>query len=253
MKKVFILVITAALFVACSDSPSSPGGTLPIVQNCRIVDDQCKGDTVVIAWDAVDVEVDGYRVYYASTDPGDWQNIAQVAETTVSHIATSTGYYCVEAMEGLDLSEDVSNKANDRADQHLLTDTLTVGGIDGLMFAETHTAFGSSADGSFAQDLYIGKEGDTVLFYRGNYDPETHPGGTQSYIATSSNYLAPGPGDSAWKSSAAPQDGSSFFVELESGYYAHFYVDTVFNDSVVLVSNQYQSIRGLRLFNPFIY
>ncbi len=253
MKKLFIFVCTAVLFTACSDSPSSPGGTLPVVQNCRIVDDQCKGDTVVIAWDPVEIEVDGYGLYFATTDPGDWQNIARIPETTFEHIATSTGYYCVQAIDGLDVSQSFSNEANDRADQHLLTDTLTVGGTDGLMFAETHTAFGSSADSSFTQDLYIGREGDTILFYRGNYDPQGHPGGTESYIAQSSNYLAPGPGDSAWKSSAAPQDGSSFFVQLESGYYAHFSVDTVFNDSVVLVSNQYQSIRSLRLFNTFIF
>lgn len=253
MKKAFVFACVAALFTACSDSPSSPGGTLPVVQNCRIVPENCKGDTVAVAWDPVEVEVDGYRVWFSTTDPGDWQNIAQVEGTSLLHVATSTGYYCVEAMRGIDLSEDLSNKADDRAEMHLLTDTLTVGGIDGLSFAETHTAFGSSVDASFAQDLYIGKEGDTILFYRGNYDPETYPGGTQSYLAPSSNYLAPGPGDSAWKSSAAPQDGSTFFVQLESGYYAHFYVDTVFNDSVVLVSNQYQSIRSLRLFNTFIY
>lgn len=253
MKKILIAVSVLALLSACSDDPSSPGGTLPIVQNCRIDESSCKGDTVVIAWDAVPVTVDGYRIWYADTDPGDWQNIDQVAATTTRHIATRTGYYCVEAMEGLDLSEDLSNKANNRADMHLLTDTLIVGGIDGLSFEETHTAFGNSSDAGFAQDLYIGKEGDTILFYRGDFDDTGHPGGTNSMIAAGGNYLAPGPGDAAWKNSAAPQEGSTFFVQLESGYYATFWVDTVYNDSVVLNSNQYQSIQGVRLFNPFIY
>lgn len=254
MNKALIFVFSSLfIFTACSDSPGSPGGTLPVVQNCRIIEEESRGDTVTVAWNPVGVEVDGYRIWFADTDPGSWQNIAQVEGTSHQHIATRTGYYCVEAMKGIDLSEDFSNKANDRADMHLLTDTLTVGGIDGLLFAETHTAFGSSADSDFAQDLYIDKTGDTVLFYRGNYDPNGHPGGTHSCIAPGSNYVAPGPGDSAWKNSAAPQDGSSFFVQLESGYYAHFYVDTVFNDSVVINSNQYQSIPGLRLFNPFIY
>jgi len=253
MKRILFAAAAVTLFIACSDSPSSPGGTLPVVQNCRIEENLCKGDSITVAWDPVAVEVDGYRLWYADTDPGDWQNIAQVPGTTYQHIATRTGYYCVEAMEGLDLSEDLSNKANDRADGHLLTDTLTVGGIDGLIFEETHTAFGASSDGSFAQDLYIGKEGDTILFYRGNYDEEYHPGGTNSMIAAASNYLAPGPDDPAWKNSAAPQDGSTFFVKLENGHYAHFWVDTVFNDSVVLNSNQYQSITSVRLFNPFIY
>jgi len=252
--KYLSLILGAALLIAgCSDSPSSPGGTLPVVQNCRIDTENCKGDTITVAWDPVNVEVDGYRLWFATTDPGDWQNIAQVEGTSFEHIATSTGYYCVEAMEGIDLSEDLSNKANDRADMHLLTDTLVVGGTDGLSFSETHTAFGSSSDPSFAQDVFIGKEGDTILFYRGNYDPENHPGGTQSYLAPSSNYVAPGPGDTAWKSSVAPQDGSTFFVELESGYYAHFFVDTVYADTVVVGSNQFQSIQSVRLFNPFIY
>lgn len=253
MKTILVLCSAIALLAACSDNPSSPGGTLPIVQNCRIVEETCKGDTITVAWDSVAVEVDGYRVWFATTDPGDWQNIAQVAETTYDHIATSTGYYCVEAMKGLDLSEDLSNKANDRADQHLLTDTLVVGAVDGLQFAETHTSFGQSADSSFAQDVYIAKQGDTILFYRGNFDEANHPGGTESYLADANNQVAPGPGDPLWVSSVAPQSVDHFFVALENGYYARFYVDTVAADYVVVTSSQFQSILGVRLFNPFIY
>ena len=57
--KYMMILPALVLFAACSDSPESPSGTLPIVQNCRIMEDECKGDTVVVAWDAVAVEVDG--------------------------------------------------------------------------------------------------------------------------------------------------------------------------------------------------
>lgn len=241
------------LFAACSDSPNSPGGTLPIVQNCRIEEEQSKGDTVVVAWDSVSVDVDGYRLWYAETDPGNWSIIAQVEGTTAQHVATRTGYYCVDAIKGIDSSEDQSAKANDRAEMFLIDDTLTVGGVNGIKFAETHTALGDASDASFAQDLYIAREGDTILFFRGDFDPATYPGGTNSMIAPSTNYLAPGRGDSAWKNSAAVQDGDRFFVQLDINEYALFWVDTVYNDTVVLNSNQYQSITGLRLFNPFVF
>ncbi|PIE52716.1 hypothetical protein CSA37_05675 [Candidatus Fermentibacteria bacterium] len=253
MKKVIATFAVFLLFGACSDDPSSPGGTLPTVTNCRIQEDQCKGDTVVVTWDPVSVQVDGYRVWYAPTDPGNWEIIAQVEENTLQHIAEKTGYYCVEAMKGLDLSENLSNKADNRSEVHLLSDTLVIGAADGLSFNESHTAFGSSADDSFAQDLYIDKEGDTILFYRGNFDPSSHPGGTSSMLAPGGGCVAPAPESSDWKNSAAPQEGSIFFVQLEDGHYASFWVDTVSTNSVVINSTQYQAIERLRLFNTFLF
>ncbi|MCD4709133.1 MAG: hypothetical protein K8S62_15530 [Candidatus Sabulitectum sp.] len=250
----YLAVLSALiLLAACSDSPNTPRGTLPIVQNCRIMKGECKGDTVIIAWDSLSVEVDGYRVWFSDTDPGTWNIIVQVEGTTTQHIATRTGYYCVDAIKGIDFSEDQSNKANDRASMHMIEDTLTVDGTNGIRFKDSHTSIGDASQASFAQDIYIHKEGDTILFYRGNFEPETYPGGSNSMIASGSNYLAPGPGDSAWKNSTAAQDAAGFFVQLENGDYASFWVDTVFNNSVVLNSNQYQAITGLRLFNPFIF
>ncbi|MCK5785732.1 MAG: hypothetical protein KAH54_04130 [Candidatus Sabulitectum sp.] len=251
--KYLVFLSVLILFAACSDSPDSPPGTLPIVQNCRIMETECKGDTVIVAWDAVTVEVDGYRVWFSDTDPGDWSIISQVEGTITQHIATSTGYYCVDAIKGIDSSEDQSNKANDRAEMYLIDDTLTVGATNGLQFQASHTALGDATDPSFAQDLYIAKSGDTILFYSGNSDPAIYPGGTGAMIALSSNYLAPGPGDAAWKNSSAAQNASGFFVQLRNGDFAHFWVDTVAADFVVLNSSQYQDITGLRLFNPFIF
>ncbi len=253
MTKLFAAVLVTALFTACSDSPSSPGGTLPVVQNCRIVEDDCAGDTVAVAWDPVSVEVDGYRVWYADTNPGNWEIVAQVEGTATQHIATRTGYYCVDAIKALDSSEEQSNKADNRAEMYLVDDTMSVYGNSGIQFFETHTALGDASQESFAQDLYIEWAGDTILFYSGNHDPENYPGGTASMIAPANNYLAPGPGDTAWKNSAAAIEGYSYFVMLENGYYAVFSVDTVFDNWVVINSSQYQPIIGVRLFNPFIY
>jgi hypothetical protein len=253
MKILAVVAVLLAAITACSDSPSSPGGTLPIVQNCRIIADESKGDTVTVAWDPLDVEVDGYRVWYADTDPGNWNIIAQVEGTTTQHIASRTGYYCVEALKGIDTSEDQSNKANNRASMYMIDDTLMVAGTCGIAFYETHTALGDASSPGFEQDLYIERQGDTILFYRGNFNPADYPAGRNSMIAQSNNFLAPGPGDDAWKNSMAALEGNSYFVQLESGYYAVFSVDTVFDDWVVLNSSQFQPIFGLRLFNHFIF
>ncbi len=251
--KFLVFVSILALFIACSDSPEGPTGTLPIVQNCRIMETECKGDTVVIAWDAVNVEVDGYEVMYATTDPGNWVTIAKIEPTTTEHVATSTGYYCVSAIEGLDSSEAWSNKANNRSEMYLLSDTLAIGGNNGIRFEEAQPIIGDAAEADFAQDLYIAKSGDTILMYRGNSEPATYPSGSNSLMAVASGQVAPGVGDGAWKNSIALQDMSDYFVQLENGNFAYFNVDTVAADFVVLGQTQYQSIPGVRLFNPFIF
>ena len=250
----YMMVLSAlVLFAACSDSPDAPSGNLPIVQNCRIMETECKGDTVVVAWDAVTVEVDGYRVWFSDTDPGDWNIISQVEGTTTEHIATSTGYYCIDAIKGIDSSEDQSNKANNRANMYLLSDTLTVDAANGIRFEAAQTTTGDAAEASFAQDLYIAKSGSTILMYRGNFEPATYPGGSNSLLSTASNYVAPGPGDASWMNSAAVQNGTDYFVQLENGDYAYFMVDTVATDFIVIGSTQYQSITSLRLFNTFVF
>ncbi len=253
MKKELTVISVLALIAGCSDSPNAPGGTLPVVQNCRVVAQESRGDTVAVAWDPVGVEVDGYRVWFASTVPGNWQIIAQVEGTAVTHIATSTGYYSVDAIKGIDSSESTSNRADNRAGMFMLDDTLTVYGTDGIRFTPTHVSIGNASDPSFPQDIFIRWEGDTILFHRGDFDPENYPGGSGSLIASATNTLAPGPGDGAWKNTIAPQEGARYFVALENGDYAMFWVDTVFDTIVVINSSQYQAIPGLRLFNPFIF
>lgn len=253
MKRLFSGAFLVLIASGCSDSPSAPPGTLPVVQNCRIVTEVSRGDTVTVAWDSVSVDVDGYRVWFSTTNPGNWQIIAQVEETTAVDIASSTGYYCVDAINGINSSEDQSNKADDRALMFAIDDTLRAAGTNGIQFLPTHVAVGDATDPSFKQDLYVKWEGDTALFCRGNYDPEGYPGGSYTHVAQASNTLAPGPGDSAWQSTIAAQDGASYFVSLESGDYAVFSVDSVSFDMVMLSFSQYQTIHGLRLFNPFLF
>ncbi len=254
MKYLAIVFLPALiLFAACSDSPDSPPGTLPVVQNCRIMEAECKGDTVVVAWDAVNVEVDGYRIWFSDTDPGDWGIASQVEGTSTQYVATSTGYYCVDAIKGLDSSEDQSNKANNRAEMYLLSDTLTIDATNGIRFVEAQPVLGNATEASFEQDLFIAKSGDTILMYRGNSEPGLYPGGTNSMISSASGYVAPGAEDSAWKNSFAVQSTTDYFVKLENGDYAYFFVDTVATDFVVIGQTQYQSITGLRLFNPFVF
>ncbi len=77
-------------------------------------------------------EVDGYRVWYADTNPGNWEIVAQVEGTATQHIATRTGYYCVDAIKALDSSEEQSNKADNRAEMYLVDDTMSVYGNSGI-------------------------------------------------------------------------------------------------------------------------
>lgn len=253
MKIVASAALLAVLSAGCSDSPSAPGGTLPVVQNCRIVSGQCKGDTVTVAWDPVEAEVDGYRMWFSPTNPGNWEIVAQVLETSAAHTATGTGYYCVDAIKGIDSSETQSNKADDRAEMFSADDTLDTLGPNGIRFFSSHLELGNAGDPSFRQDLYVTSEGETILFIRGDYDPESYPGGGYCHVAEASNTVAPGPGDSAWRSTIAAEPGAGYFVSLQGGDYAMFWVDTVYGTQVVLNSCQYQTITGLRLFNPFVF
>lgn len=253
MRIILAAAALAVLTYGCSNSPSAPGGTLPVVQNCRIVTGQTVGDTVTVAWDPVEAEVDGYRVWFATTDPGNWDIIAQVEGTTTEHIATSTGFYCVDAIKGIDSSESQSNKADDRAEMFTIEDTLSVWGDCGIRFLPSQAVIGDATDPSFAQDLYISWQGDDIVFRSGGSDPDSYPGGTESLIAEAGNTVAYGPGDPAWKLTVTAVEGRRYFVALENGDYALFWVDTVFDSLVMLDSGQYQTIPGLRLFNVFVF
>ena len=254
MKRIAVISIIAAVAIAlsCSDDPTSPTGTLPVVHNLVIIEDSCGGQDVFVSWDAVEVEdLDGYDVYYATTDPGDWGIAFSTPDTFGVHVPTQTGHYTVMARKGLDTSSAYSNEVNSLATRNFDTYQLRIGGNSGLIFAETAAAVGDATSADFAQDIYVAESGSLLYVYAGNHDPENYPGGHATLLAAVNgmNY-APAPGSAEWVDSLAVDGWDNIFVMLEDGYYAEFQIaDTVFTNGFDVDAFEYQSIHGLRLFN----
>jgi len=258
MKRIIIISIVTAVAVSLSfsDEPTSPTGTLPVVHNLVISEDSCGGQDVFLSWDAVDVEdLDGYEVWYATTDPGDWGIAFNVnaPDTFGLHVPTQTGHYTVVARKGMDTSSDYSNEVNSLATRNYDTYQLRTDGNSGLIFAENSATTGDASSADFAQDVYVAESGNLLYVYTGNHDPEHYPGGHATLLAPVSglNY-APEPGSSDWVDSIQVDDWNNVFVMLEDGYYAEFQIaDTVYTNGFDVDAFEYQSILGLRLFNVF--
>ncbi len=257
MKKYLAAAVVLAVAIAgCSNDPSAPSGTLPNVQNLMIDTAASKGDSVVLVWDALDVEVDGYRIYYATTVPGDWSEVASTADTTWTHIALSTGYYELTAFQGLNTSSGFSNRVDTRAQSSILERELRVNTTsNGLVFYDEGAGWGlGCADSAgFAQDIYIGIANSKIYIYSGNHNPSMYPGGHDTKLCPRGlhGYVAPGQGSSNWVDSVQVTDFNWIFVQLDNDHYVEFYVDSVYTNGADLLSFEYQLIKNLRLFNVF--
>ena len=257
MKKYLAAAAVLAVAIAgCSNDPSAPSGSLPNVNNLRIDETASKGDSVVLLWDALDVDVTGYNIYFATTVPGNWGQPGVTADTTWTHIATSTGYYEIKAYEGTNYSSGFSNRVNSRAaasilERELRTDSTT----NGLLFSDNGTGWelGCADSADFAQDIYIGIANSKIYIYSGNHNPAQYPGGhdTKLCLRGTHGYLAPGHGSSNWVDSVQVTDFNWVFVQLDNDHYVEVYVDSVFTNGADLLSFEYQLIDYLRLFNVF--
>ena len=249
-------IVLAVALGGCSNDPSAPSGTLPNVQNLRIDETASKGDSVVLIWDALDVTVDVYHIYFATTVPGNWGEPGATSDTTWTHIATSTGYYEIKASEGPNYSSGFSNRVNSRAEETILERELrTDSTANGLMFYSDGTGWdiGCADSADFTQDIYIGIANSKVYIYSGNHDPAQYPGGNDTKLCPRGCHgnIAPGHGSSDWVDSVQVTDFNWIFVQLENNHYVEFYVDSVFTNGADLLSFEYQLIDYLRLFNVF--
>ncbi len=160
MKKYLAAAVVLAVAIAgCSNDPSAPSGTLPNVQNLMIDTTASRGDSVVLVWDALNVDVTGYNIHFATTVPGDWGQPGVTADTTWTHLVTSTGYYEIKAYEGTNYSSGFSNRVDSRAEAVLLERELRADSTtNGLIFYDNGAGWGlGCADSAgFAQDIYIG-------------------------------------------------------------------------------------------------
>lgn len=254
MKKYIILSALMAMLIACSNEPSAPSGDLPDVQNLRIDEDASKGDSVVLVWDALEVQVTSYNIYFSTTYPGDWGQPGAVLDTTWTHLTTSTGYYQVKAQDGTNYSQGFSNRVDTRAESQILEREMRVGGqANGIVFYTDGSGWGlgcaDSAD--FAQDVYLDTVDNKLYLYSGNANPALYPGGSDTRLCPRGCHgrLAPEPSSAEWVDSVQVTDFDWVFVELANDHYAELYIDSVFTNGVDLLSYEYQLIDFLRLFN----
>jgi len=265
MKRFSVLFIAAAvaLLVACEgDNPSGGTGTLPVVTGITVNESASQGVDVVIEWDALTEEVDGYYVYF-STSGSSWTQVGDVTGTTYTHTASSAGYYTVMAYLGDDTSSDYGTSDNDLPnvftgyeiyDNYAPADYFSGfyfgldGGEDGLAGTEP---FASQKD-VFAYDP--NQNPLEIWLYSGDVDP--WPQGSHTEIT----YMEAGgnPG-------AAPSSGYSttmeiladdvLFLELADGYWVKMIVTDIegpvggsANGTGVAFNYEIQPINGLRLF-----
>lgn len=246
----FALIILIVL-AGCSSEPSSPSGTLPIVQNLTVNDAESKGDSVVIYWDPLDVQVDGYHIYFATTQPVGSTEEFLTEDTTYTHIANSTGFYWVKATNGINYSSANSNEAHSTTNRVFGDFALRIDGNNGFIFGPDGGQLGMADSASFAQDIYIGAANSLIYLYCGNHDPLTYPGGNATrlaYRATHGN-VAPEPGSSDWIDSVQVTQWNNVFVQLSNDHYVELTVDSVYTNGADISLYEYQKISALRLFN----
>ena len=257
MKKVMILSILASFTlitaINCTSDPGGPTGTLPVVQNLVVLEDSCRGDSVVLSWDAVDVEdLDGYDIWFARTDPGDWNPDLNTPDTTVMHVVSSTGYYQVMARKGLDTSSGYSNQVNTIAERIYSTYELRTDGNTGLVFGEEGATTGDASSAEFAQHIYVAEKNNLLYVFSGTHDPENYPGGLSTLLAPRSggSNVAPHPDSEDWIDSVQVSEWGHVFVMLDTDYYVEFRVaDTLYTNGFDIDIYEYQTIQSLRLFN----
>jgi len=256
MKKYMLTAVILAIMIAgCSTDPSAPSGSLPTVQNLTINETASKGDSVVLEWDALDVDIDAYHIYFATTVPGNWGEPGATTATTWTHVATSTGYYEIKASKGADYSTNFSNRVNSRAQANYTQEQQLRAGTasNGLIFDDDGLGWGTGVADSaeFHQDLYVGLANNMVFLYSGNHNPAQFPGGSDTklcLVGTHGN-VAPDAGSSEWVDSVQVTGPNWVFVQLDNNHFTEFYVDSVFTNGADLPSFEYQLIDDLRLFN----
>ncbi|GEM_PF-903077 len=260
MKTMILLSIAVAILVVttgCKSEPSGPSGTLPQVRNLQVVESVTKGDTVVLAWDPLDVEVTSYNVFYAKTDPGDWKKVGSTTDTTYTHFITTAGCYLLQAQNGDDYSSAYSNQADTWAfvsgDSSV---SLTTGaGNNGMSFRKVGKdsvvcTIGNAEASDFAQDIYIDVTGGSVYMYSGNAHPESHPGGKNTKLSFRGcqDPIAPEPGSTAWVDSLEAPYNDYVFIKLDDNF-VELYVREQSDGTVEILFWEYQLIDHLRIFN----
>lgn len=244
------MILTFLAILGCSDNPETPGGTLPIVQNCTILFNECKGDTVVLTWDPLTVTIDNYRVWYSATGNSSWTVVVNTEDTVTEHIALKAGYYCVDAVFENDESQDQSEVVNNIPHYFLNEDTMSFAQVNGVLFQDTTVVFGDASDPDFHQDVILLENTAGIMAYSGDWDSVNYPGGNSCKLASVifGECLAPEYGNSAWSDSVQLINQTGTYVQLSNGFYHHFLISKIDVSSFELVMAQLHQYTAIRLF-----
>ncbi|MCD4706110.1 MAG: hypothetical protein K8S62_00035 [Candidatus Sabulitectum sp.] len=160
---------------------------LPQVQGLML-DAASTGRTVILAWNPLACQVDGYQVYYREEESGTWALITATTDTTAEITAVCAGYYSVRGFVDDIFSESFSAPVNTMP--NIISVSYTI--YDNYCSADRHSGFifgptagvtGMAPSTSFQQDIYTyddSKGDNEVSLYSGNYGPFGN--GNQSYF-----------------------------------------------------------------------
>ena len=230
MKKLgilFMAVMIAAIAGCAGDDSTGEGGTLTTVQGLEI-DDTSTGRTVVLVWNGISDDIDGYEIYFKADGTGSWVVGGTSTTTTFTHNATVAGTYAVRAYKGDNYSENYSNEVSTMPsivnvtysiyDQYAPADYHS-----GFIFGENAGQTGLAGSTSFAQDIYayddVSKGDNDVSLYSGNQG--TYGNGNASYFQL-------------------PQSGVYGNCDPNGTWY-NVSLDLLTSDSVIFVELPYQS------------
>lgn len=192
MKKLgilFMAVMIAAIAGCAGDDSTEPGGTLTTVQGLEI-DETSTGRTVVLVWNGISDEIDGYEIYFKADGTGSWVVGGTSTTTTFTHNATVAGTYAVRAYNGDNYSENYSNEVSTMPNivnvTYSIYDNYAPADYhSGFIFGATSGQTGFASQTGFVQDIYAYDEskGDgDVWLYSGNFGQFGN--GNQSYFQT---------------------------------------------------------------------
>ena len=247
----------------CVTIPCS--GTLPTVTGLTIDEALSEGVSVVLYWNPVQGEVDGYVIYFKENAEGDWDYAGDVTDTTFTHEASCAGYYSVRAYLGSEFSENYSNIAitmpNVISTLYTIWDNhAPANEHSGFIFGEVSGVTGFASNSSFLQDIYC-YDGNwpesPVGFYSGAAPPFGNGCETTMFAWGSQGWTsygaAPGEAYDWWEKRHVVED-DVIFAHLHDDHFVKIYVIDIpqYPDQPlsygITFHYEYQCINGLALF-----
>jgi len=247
----------------CATIPYS--GTIPDVIGLTIDEILSEGVSVVLNWDSVPGDIDGYVVFFKGNGEGDWVPVGDVLLTTFTHEAPCAGYYSVKAYLGLEYSQNYSNAVTTMPNEVTTLYTIwnnyaPASAHSGFIFGATGGVTGLAPSTAFLQDIYC-YDGSwpqsPVGFFSGAAPPFGNGNATIMFFWGTqgwTNYgAAPGEGYDWWETAYVVED-DVIFAHLFDEYFVKIYVIDIPQHPTqplgygVTFHYEFQCINGLALF-----